>query len=121
MAKKKDPESTEIFAKGPHFSIIQLPQDLLPKPPAQRIIQLVNKDGKLTTYVSENAYHRAELITWFDRLIRLAYQFSISKGAAHLFAIKGRIHWCKFTEDFCRTLKGPRINPETDLPEPEVN
>lgn len=123
MAKKKseaakavnDPDA--IFPEGAHFGIIQLPGDLMPKPAAQRLIQWVNRHGQLSVYISENAYQRTELITWFDRLMRLSYQHSISKGGASLAPTKGRIHWARFDEKFCRTRKGERIDPETDLPE----
>lgn len=125
MAKKKneaespqnDPEM--IFPNGAHFGVIQLPADLLPKPAAQRIVQWVNRDGALNVYVSENAYQRTELITWYDKLMRQSYQNSISKGCAFLSPTKGRIHWCRFSEEFCKTRRGERVNPETNEKEVE--
>lgn len=109
-----------IFPNGAHFGIIQLEIDLYPKPVAQRIVQWVNRNGPLQCYVTENAYQRTELITWFDKLMRLSYQQSISKGSGFLTPIKGRIHWCRFTENFAKGKKGERINPETDEPETET-
>lgn len=127
MAKKKaeaevqqpanDPEA--LFPNGAMFGIIQLPIDLLPKPAAQRIVQLVNRNGELRVYMSENAYQRTELITWYDRLMRLSYQNSITKGGASLAPTKARIHWIRFTEEHCKKGRGERINPETDTPEAE--
>lgn len=112
-------EAQAIFPNGAHFGIIQLPGDLLPKPAAQRIVQWVNRDGQLRVYISENAYQRTELITWYDKLMRLSYQHSISKGGAALAPVRGRIHWCRFTEDFCKKRRGARVDPETDQPEVE--
>lgn len=127
MAKKKKTEDVEqkapindpegIFPNGTHLGIVQLPRDLMPKPSAQRIVQWVNRMGELRAYVTESAYHRTELITWYDKLMRLSYQNSISRGSYALTPVKGRIHWCRFTEKFTKTGKGERINPETDLPE----
>lgn len=131
MARPKKPENAEtakvpettafdtpdIVPNGAYFGLIQMPQDLLPAPAAQRIVQWVNRDGKLSVYVSENAYQRIEAITWLDKLIRLSHQGSLAKGAAALFPIKGRIHWLRFTKDFCNTTKGKRVSPETDLEE----
>jgi hypothetical protein len=54
-----------------------------------------------------------------DKLQRTAYQVSIARGAPCLYPIKGKIHWCEFTAGFGMTGKGPRLNPETDLPEGE--
>lgn len=125
MAKRKTEPAPQIndeqaiYPNGAHFGIIQLPGDLLPKPAAQRIVQWVNREGKLNVYVSENAYQRTELITWYDKLMRLSYQHSISKGAIALSPTKARIHWCRFTEDFCKTRSGERVNPETDQVETE--
>lgn len=117
--KKVSEENTSVFPTGVHFGIIQLPMDLNPKPCAQRITQLVNRDGTLQAYISENAYHRAELIDIFDKLYRLSYQQSISKGSISLFPVKGRLHWKRFTEEFCLAGDGDRINPETDEKEAE--
>lgn len=117
VAEQTQNNPDEVFPNGAHFGMIQLPQDLNPKPSAQRIIQWANRGGALKVYVSENAYQRAECITWFDRLVRLSYQHSISKGQMTLCPIKGRIHWLRFSADFCQTRKGERINPETDAPE----
>lgn len=127
MAKKKseakveepvnDPET--LIANGALFGIIQLPIDLLPKPAAQRIVQQVNRNGELRVYMSENAYQRTELITWYDRLMRLSYQNSITKGGATLAPTKARIHWIRFSEENCKKGRGERINPETDTPEGE--
>jgi len=108
-----------IFANGACFGVIQLEIDLMPKPSAQRIVQLVNYNGRLVQYVSENAYHRSELIDIFDKLYRASYQQSISKGAVALLPIKGRLHWKLFTVDFCKTGKGDRVNPETGETENE--
>ncbi len=126
MAKKKE-ESNDIFPNGAHFGVIQLPRDLDPKPAAQRIVQWVNNNGKLNCYISENAYHRVELkaLLWklmFDD----GYATSIARGAATLLAIKGRIHWHRFTAEFCQSVENNpanRINPETDEPEtsPDLN
>lgn len=91
----------------------------MPKPSAQRIVQWVNREGSLSCYVTENAFHRSELITWYDKLMRLSYQQSISHDYVALKPIKGRIHWCRFTEEFFKKRRGERINPETDLPEVE--
>jgi len=82
-------------------------------------VQLVNYNGRLVQYVSENAYHRSELIDIFDKLYRASYQQSISKGAVALLPIKGRLHWKLFTVDFCKTGKGDRVNPETGETENE--
>lgn len=130
MAQKKKAEETKmappvandpdaIYPNGAHFGIIQLPGDILPKPSAQRIVQWVNRAGQMSVYISENAYVRNECITWFDRLMRISYQHSISKGSMALTPQKARIHWCRFTEEFCKKRKGERINPETDKPEKE--
>lgn len=124
MAKPKkenneaaDFKAPEIVPNGAHFGIVQFPQDLKPPPSAQRIVQWVNRNGTLSVYISENAYHRHEAFAWMDKLFRDSYRESIAKGATALTPIKGRIHWCRFTEEFCIKLKGERINPETDLPE----
>ncbi len=126
MAKAKEEKTAlsstdQIFPNGAHFGIVQLPGDLIPKPSAQRIVQWVNRGGQLSCYITENAYVRSELITWYDKLMRLNYQLSIAKGGACLSAIKGKIHWCRFTEEFLRTQKGERIDPETDQPEKPID
>ena len=126
MAKKTNAENKEqineiqdIFPNGSHFGVVQLPRDYLPKPSAQRIVQWVNLNGKLRVYITENAYVRTELITWYDKLMRMSYQNSISKNELALRPTKGRIHWVRFTEEFLKSGKGERINPETDEPEVE--
>jgi hypothetical protein len=127
VAKKKSeeldaqPDQTGVFPPGAHFGVIQLPIDLLPKPSAQRIVQFIHdaQEGRLRCYITENAYHRAELITHFDKLLRRGYETSISKGAISLNPLKTKLHWCEFTEEFCKTGKGPRIDPETNAPEQE--
>lgn len=113
-------QDQEIYPNGAHFGVIQLPIDLLPKPSAQRIIQWVNRNGKLDVYVSENAFIRAELLEHLHRMIRIGYQESVQKGGGSLHPIKTRLHWCRFTEQFCKTGKGPRVNPETGLSEEEI-
>ena len=87
-AETPPPATQEIFPNGAHFGVVQLPIDLMPKPAAQRIVQWVNRDGKLEVYITENAYHRNEMITWYDKLMRLSYQHSISKGSSALFPVR---------------------------------
>lgn len=116
-AEEKVNDPTAVYPNGAHFGIVQLPGDLLPKPSAQRIVQWVNRNGKVDVYISENAYVRNECITWFDKLLRLSYQHSISRGSLALSPQKARLHWCRFTEDFCKKRRGERVNPETDKPE----
>lgn len=96
---------------------MQLPQDVLPKPSAQRIVQWVNRDGKLQVYITEGAYERGEVQEWFYRLMKEGYAQSFPHGGMVLRPTKLRIHWCRFTEDFLKTRKGERVNPETDQPE----
>lgn len=123
MARKKKEEAEkpaegeQIFPNGTHFGIIQLERDLSPKPAAQRIVQFVNRDGKLQAYVSENAYQRSECIDIFDKLYRYAYQQSISKGSVALLPVKGRLHWHRFTAEFCIGKPSERVSPETDKAE----
>jgi hypothetical protein len=119
--KKTEVKFEGLYPQGVHFGIIQLERDLLPKPAAQRIVQWVNRNGELKCYVSENAYHRAELIDIFDKLYRLSYQQSISKGSPCLYPVKGRIHWTFFTESFCKGGDSARINPETDAAEVDLD
>ena len=122
MAKKQETQTQEIYPKGAHFGVIQLPVDLLPAPSAQRIVQWVNRDGILEVYVTASAYVRAELLEHLHRLIRIGYQESIRKGADTFHPIKSKIHWCRFTEAFCRSGHGPRVNPETgELEETEID
>jgi hypothetical protein len=118
--KTDNPEQEmEIAPNGAHFGVIQLPRDLIPHPAAQRIVQWVNRNGELKAYVSESAYHRSELKSWFDKLFRESYSASISKGAAALLPVKSRIHWRRFHPDFLSgsVIEGERIDPTTDLPE----
>lgn len=112
-------EIDEIAPNGAHFGVVQLPRDLKPAPAAQRIVQWVNWDGVLKAYVTESAYHRTELKSFFDLLFRKAYTAGISKGAASLLPVKGRIHWHRFEPDFLSgtNTDTERVNPETDGPE----
>ena len=112
MAKKKDEGS--IFPNGVHFGIVQLERDILPSPPAQRIVQWVNRNGKLKAYISANAYMKSELFPLFDKLVRMSYAGSISHGSVALIPVRTRINWFEFTEDFLKGGDGYRINPETD-------
>lgn len=114
VEKEQNLAGPDIVPNGAHFGMIQMPQDLLPAPSAQRIVQWVNRDGKLSVYVSENAYHRIEALQWLYKLERIAYDQSIAKGGFVLSPVKSRIHWLRFTEDFTKTMKGVRVNPETD-------
>lgn len=119
MAKKQSDEEG-IFPIGAFFSVHQLPCDLLPKPAAQRIVQLVHYgDGKLRCFFSENAYHRGELFEIHGSLFRRSFDLTVVKGFPNLGPHKGKIHWCEFTEEFYQKGKGPRINPETGKPENE--
>lgn len=130
MARKKSEEPKQdkvstgqasgIYPLGAFFSVIQLPNDLMPKPPAQRILQMVHsQEHGLKCYISENAYQRSELIDHYDRLMRQSYMGSVSKGTSQLAPLRGKIHWCEFTVEFCEKLSGPRIDPATNAPEVE--
>lgn len=118
MGRPKKSEQ-QIFPNGAHLGVVQLPIDIAPRPSAQRLVQWVNRNGELECYISENAYAKNELFYWWDRLFRMTYQTSIAKGSVALGPIKARIHWCLFTEDFCKTGRGERMNPETGFPEDE--
>lgn len=118
---KKNPEAPtdQIFPNGMSLGTIQLERDLNPKPSGWRITQLVNRDGKYSAYVSENAYQRSECTEIYRFLYELSKQNSLEKGAVSLFPVKSRFHWKRFTIPFCLTGEGERINPETDKPEAE--
>jgi len=106
-----------IAPGGAHFTIIQLPIDLQPKPSAQRIVMLVNAQGQLKSYVTENAYIRVECFEVFEKLVRQAYAGSVARGGTSLYPQPTRLHWCHFTEEFCLTGKGPRVSPEKEFQE----
>jgi hypothetical protein len=121
MAKKTNTE--RVWPQGSHFGIVQLERDLYPKPTAQRIIQWVNRNGEITAYISENAYHRAELMEIFYKLQRMSYDRSITKGSVALNPVKGRYHWHYFSKEFALgegvTPEG-RVDPETDKAETDT-
>jgi hypothetical protein len=111
-----------ILPNGCHFGVVQLMRDLSPHPAAQRIVQWVNRNGEIKAYISESAYHRTELKSWFDKLFRDSYSASISKGGAALSPVKSRLHWIRFEPGFLtgQVAKPERVNPETDGPEEEL-
>lgn len=123
MANKKKDEGS-IFPNGVHFGIVQLERDILPSPPAQRIVQWVNRNGKLKAYISANAFMKSELFTHFDKLVRMAYNNSIVHGTIALVPVRTRLNWFEFTEEFLKGGEGTRVNPETDeeeeTPVPEI-
>lgn len=125
MAKKTEKadkvlEQQAVFPTGVHFGAVQLPIDLQPKPSAQRIVQFFHTaDQGLRCYISENAFIRSELFMIMDRMFKESYRKSIAKGSVALLPVKMRLHWCEFTEEFCATGKGLRIDPETGKPEDE--
>lgn len=124
MAKDKEKKKPEkVMTNGAKFGFTQLARDLLPSPAAQRIIQLVNNNGVLTEYITENAYHRAEAIDIFDKLVaRYAYGESITKGAATLLPVKWKIHWVLATDEFLSVGGHPdRMDPSTGEVEIDPN
>ncbi len=108
------PQSGPIVPFGSFWRFVQLTIDLLPKPTAARILQFVYyPSGKTLVLVSENAFHRSELIEKGFALMRTSFDSGNTNEFMGMPPHKGKIHWCEFTEEFCKTGKGPRIDPET--------
>jgi len=108
-----------IAPNGAFFGVMTLPMDAVGTPKTHRIVQMVIDGGQYRTYISENAYMRSELKDKFYAVERAAFEFFARFNAPILNPIKTRIHWCEFTEEFLKTGKGPRVNPENGEAEKE--
>lgn len=112
-----DPETftAEGYAwpDGAHFSLIQLPRDLSPRPPGLRIVQHVRKNQETRIYITESSYHRTEAKELKQKLEAFAYQ-SIADGGPTSKPVKWKLHWHYFDSQFVRNpgARLPHVSPE---------
>lgn len=115
MSKKHPkPQPVENFLpSNTYFSFLRLQQDQHPSVPCERLVQMVIKDGVVTTYVTESAYIRDEALQILDRLLDNGYEYGLMKEKATMVCSKDKIHWRELTPALVEGNPGPRVDPET--------